>query len=139
MASCRHCHHHHVSVSPTRCPCCIAYFLTLALPLALTLALLQTSVKERFSIKASKVVPFMSGAFDVVAALDRKVADGELSSTSAEKLKQLARECQDEIVARRLSARVRTRYKRAAYQHATDNAVRCLAPAVRHANAILDA
>lgn len=53
-----------------------------------------------------------------------QVADGELSSGSAEKLKQLARECQDEIVTRRLSARVRTRYKRAAYQHATDNAVR---------------
>lgn len=65
---------------------------------------------------------FLNGSYDIVAALERRVADGELRSGVADSLKVLAKDTQDAIVARALRAKVRTRYQRSAYQAATDNA-----------------
>jgi uncharacterized membrane protein YidH (DUF202 family) len=86
--------------------------------------IMETSVKERFSIKAAKVLEYMSGQYDVMAAIDRRVQDGELTAEAAAPLKSLAQEIQDAIVTRNLRAKIRTRYRRTAFQLPSSNAVR---------------
>jgi len=84
----------------------------------------EASVKERFKLPWKKMGAFLEGNFDPAEAIDAGVAAGSISSSAAAKQKALAAKVRELVVGRRLRPKVRTMYRRTAFQFATSNRVR---------------
>lgn len=83
----------------------------------------EESVKERFSLRADDVYPFLIGQY----TLEDAVRDGRargLSDTEIESMSQLFKEIYQQIDSKQLVPCVRTQYMRAAYQIPFDATVR---------------
>eukprot|EP00163_Fabomonas_tropica_P015480 TRINITY_DN28278_c0_g1_i1.p1 TRINITY_DN28278_c0_g1~~TRINITY_DN28278_c0_g1_i1.p1 ORF type:complete len:702 (+),score=120.81 TRINITY_DN28278_c0_g1_i1:128-2233(+) len=83
----------------------------------------ESSVKERFNLKPKKIMDFMLGNLDINAEAAKMRKKGA-SESAIEKMIELATEVSADIQERGLEPKVRTVYKRTAFQLPSDNAVR---------------
>lgn len=84
----------------------------------------EDSVKERFDLLASSCANFLANGDHYVRFFEMQRDAGKMDESKFTKAMTLARAMQEEIVARRLVPKTRTRYRRAAFQRPDTNAVR---------------
>jgi len=82
------------------------------------------SVKERFLIKSSNVLPYIKGEWNTEKKLDEAVDKGKLKPEKADKMKQMSHDIQEEIVGKKLHSAVRTVCRRSAFQVGKDQSLR---------------
>ena len=84
----------------------------------------EPSTKERFALDAQAVPRLLLGVCDVDTQLSLHVARGTIREADASKAAALGREVQEAITRQKLAPVMRSVYRRCAFQHASDNAVR---------------
>lgn len=82
------------------------------------------SVKERFLIKSTNVLPYMKGEWTTEKKLEEAVDKGKIKPEKADKLKQMSFDIQEEIVGKKLRSAVRTVCRRSAFQVGKDQSLR---------------
>lgn len=84
----------------------------------------KNSKKERFPIRREKLSDLMRGQLNVRDEIDLAVRNGVSKSNETEYSINLASECQDAFMSRKLRPKIRSVYHRTAFQKSSTNVVR---------------